>query len=406
MQARIDAVKAVEPSFQAAGHIPALDGVRGLAILMVLVNHLGPGITFGYPAVDTAIQRVATDGNTGVDLFFVLSGFLITGILLDTRHRPGALAVFYARRTLRIFPLYYCFMIFLFFVVPVVERLIGKQPPVLEHSTAWMWLYGFNFLVAKFNTFDLGRVLSLLGPFWSLCVEEQFYLLWPFLIIRLPFQRMLWLFLSIVLVAVGLRWYWIAHFPPPQLATYVLLPFRMDSLAMGGLIAWIWRRFACVSALHRIAGYLLAVTAVVAVYGVTTGWQSNFQFGFAFWRLSVLVLLWAALILRVVSSAETSWLTRFLSRAWLRALGRYSYGIYVYHFVIITLLVPPLQRMVAHRVSSPLVSILVAKGLALAVALAVALISWRLIERPFLSLKRYFKFPQETDLPAALANSR
>jgi peptidoglycan/LPS O-acetylase OafA/YrhL len=395
--------EAAEPSDRPAGHIPALDGLRGLAILMVLANHLGAGITFGHAALDSAIHRVVTDSNTGVDLFFVLSGFLITGILLDTRRRQGALPVFFARRSLRIFPLYYCVLIVIFFVAPIVEQLLGKQAPSLQHSTAWMWLYGFNFLIAKFNTFDLGPVLSLLGPFWSLSVEEQFYLVLPLLIIKMPFRRIPWLLLSVVLTAVGLRWYWITHFPPPQIATYVLLPFRMDSLAIGGLVAWIWRRFPGVSAVRQMAGYLSAGAGILALYGVTSEWPTNSVVDFGFWRLSILVFLWGALILRVVSSSDTSWANRLLSVAWLRMFGRYSYGIYVYHFVIIALLVPPLERIVSDRVHSQLISLLLAKGLALAVALTVAVISWHVIEQPFLSLKRFFKAPKGAGVPTSMA---
>jgi peptidoglycan/LPS O-acetylase OafA/YrhL len=336
-------------------------------------------------------------------LFFVLSGFLITGILLDTRHRQGALPVFFARRSLRIFPLYYCVLIVIFFIAPIVEQLLGKQAPTLQHSTAWMWLYGFNFLIAKFNTFDLGPVLSLLGPFWSLSVEEQFYLVLPLLIIRMPFRRIPWLLLSVVVIAVGLRWYWIAHFPPPQIATYVLLPFRMDSLAIGGLVAWIWRRFPGVLAVRQMARYSSAGVGVLALYGVASGWPSYSFLDFGIWRLSILVFLWGALILRVVSSLDTSRANRLLCVAWLKMFGRYSYGIYVYHFVVIALLVPPLEKIVSNRVHSQLISLLLAKGLALGVALTVAFMSWHIIEQPFLSLKRNFKFPEDAGVQTSSA---
>ena len=155
--------------------IPALDGVRGLAILAVLAHQL---CLDGYPMNSTVKHLLLPfeAGWIGVQLFFVLSGFLITGVLLETRHAQNYWSSFFMRRSLRIFPLYYVLLLVTFVVVP---RLVDVSAATLaEHgNAAWYWLYASNWMV-------LGPVkeVETLGHCWSLAVEEQFYLLWPFVV--------------------------------------------------------------------------------------------------------------------------------------------------------------------------------------------------------------------------------
>jgi len=157
--------------------IPALDGVRGLAIVLVMFRHMSlkqMGQSPTAPLLDRVVHAVASFGWVGVDLFFVLSGFLITGILLDAKGKPGAFSRFWKRRALRIFPLYYAACAFLFFVLPHIGY-FARDPATarLVHYQVWYWLYGVNVLEVLHG--GLATPLNT-AHFWSLSVEEQFYL--------------------------------------------------------------------------------------------------------------------------------------------------------------------------------------------------------------------------------------
>src|SRR3954464_3713102 len=137
----------VEGNPPARGHLPALDGLRGLAIVLVLFTHaIALPLEPVQGSLDSAVHALARIGWTGVDLFFVLSGFLITGILLDTRNEPRRWSRFFARRSLRIFPLYYGVLVALFVILPLVAR-HWTEPTylTLEKNQAWYWLYAVNF---------------------------------------------------------------------------------------------------------------------------------------------------------------------------------------------------------------------------------------------------------------------
>src|SRR5437588_9009399 len=159
-------------------YIPALDGLRGLAILLVMGYHFGQDADGGGTALGPFLSPVFGVGYHGVDLFFVLSGFLITGILLDMKDRPRYFRNFYIRRILRIFPLYYAVLFCLLVLLPLLVT-----PPVFpfaeaQRRQAWLWLYASNIYHAWTGHWRLTGFSHL----WSLAVEEHFYLIWPVVI--------------------------------------------------------------------------------------------------------------------------------------------------------------------------------------------------------------------------------
>src|SRR5689334_3654448 len=176
-----------EPQNPASGqHVPALDGLRGVAILSVMLFHYVTASGFGEDAwVTRKIIGACGCLWTGVDIFFVLSGFLITGILLRAKGSPGYFVNFYMRRLLRIFPLYYGALVVIFLIVPHLVHDVTPGVKRILDSQAWMWGYSQDFAISYHNAdyFDVDWMW--VGHFWSLGVEEHFYLVWPLLVFAL-----------------------------------------------------------------------------------------------------------------------------------------------------------------------------------------------------------------------------
>ncbi len=168
-------------------HVPALDKVRGLAILAVILFHTLPSAPNG-TLVDSVVVHVLGMGWTGVDLFFVLSGFLITGILINERSRPHYFRTFFGRRILRIVPVYVAFMLFSMWIAPVVGASTAAAALRLRELQGWYWPYLTNIFIALHGWDATADGTSHL---WSLAVEEQFYLLWPVAVLLIPLRHFL-----------------------------------------------------------------------------------------------------------------------------------------------------------------------------------------------------------------------
>src|SRR5215470_771994 len=218
-----------------AGHLPGLDGVRGLAILMVMAVHFVGDATphnFG----ERLAVKLGSYGVLGVDLFFVLSGFLITGLLLDSKGDPHYFRNFYARRTLRIFPLYYMVLAVLFLVLP---RLVALPPPLEEarRHQAWLWTYTTNFYLAA----KASWALTYVSHFWSLAIEEHFYLLWPLVVFSFRRETLERICLGVIGADLALR-IGLLLGGVSELSVSVLTPCCIDTLCVGALLAAVARR--------------------------------------------------------------------------------------------------------------------------------------------------------------------
>jgi peptidoglycan/LPS O-acetylase OafA/YrhL len=343
-----------------ARHLRALDGVRGLAILLVLLDHTAQSSPVAVYRLGKAVHDGLLVGRMGVDLFFVLSGFLITGILLDARGDgpttpSGYYTAFYMRRVLRIFPLYYLL--------------------VIPYGIWWYWVFAQNFFVARYGWHVVPADLSHL---WSLSVEEQFYLVWPFVVASLPLRRLRGVCIALIVGAPILR------FVLPPFAAYALTCSRADALAMGALVAILVREPQRARAdIARVVFYAslgtLAMLLATDALAVPFGWVSLVV-------ASSLVALGAgAGIYLLVMTGSPRWLESPV----LISIGTYSYAMYMIHV--------PIRRPVTDWVSANVggtYELLIANFVALlAVSWALAWISWRLIERPILSFKRFFPMP-------------
>jgi len=305
----------------ASRHLPSLDGVRGIAVLLVLAYH-------AWPSPWTAF------GWTGVDLFFVLSGFLITGILFDGREDAQRGRTFYIRRVLRILPLYYAVLALMFIVLPLVHRPPGAEYQQLARDQVWYWTYTSNWL------FGLQRPphFNYMNHFWSLAVEEQFYLMWPVIVwhtsrrtaMRIAAGAIVGAFvLRIVLASAGVWW----------LATYFLTPCRMDGLAVGALIALALRAPGdpAVTA-RRVTDGMLRGAIGVAALAVTVLALGRHGFAATARVPDSMYLSAEAWIFGWLVSIAATHQPRVLQWAPLRAAGKYSYGLYVIHPFVLAFL--------------------------------------------------------------------
>jgi peptidoglycan/LPS O-acetylase OafA/YrhL len=369
-----------------SGHIPALDGVRGIAILAVCAMHMT--VLSGGPLLDRLWMQAGVFGFSGVDLFFVLSGFLITGILLDSKSSAHYFRNFYARRVLRIFPLYYAFLAVVLLVMPRFHQLASHTLGPDDGSAAWYWTYLCNFAIARHRSFPRGP----LSVTWSLAVEEQFYMLWPAVVLLLSRRRLIQLCLALGIVALLTRvvlWSRGADW----ITLYVLTPCRMDSLAAGALVAAVARGPGGVPALLpwarrcAVAALLLAI-ALICWQG--THW--TFVPPAELVGYTVLAALFSSFLPIAISSPACSLMGRVLGGRVLGLFGRYSYAIYLFHDPIRTLIREKLldPNLLPTVLGSHVPAQLLFYAVALTLTTGLAWLSWTCFERPLLRLKRFF----------------
>lgn len=365
-------------------HIPQLDGIRGAAIILVMLCHMGAIVR------DTAIAPYLEFGWIGVDLFFVLSGFLITRILVGSRSKSGYWWRFYSRRGLRIWPLYYAFlllnggMIIAVHHIGFLQRLMDSSANLQTHPFSIQTpLILYVVLAQNFYPASLFSAKDFTSITWSLCIEEHFYLVWPLLVRRMSLARLQVILAVLLLLSpisrllVNVVFHAKGYDFCYQMITRVT-PFHLDGLVAGCLLALFWsdlapRRYSWLFVALFLGG---GMTSIILLRFVSNG----VAFSFVFSSL-------AAMFVGLVGLTLGGWQQRLFSSPFLRFTGTISYGLYLIHpsifFVFQSHTIYTRLGIQNHLYVAEAISAVVA----MTSSVMIATLSWRYFESPLLRLK-------------------
>ena len=373
--------------------IPALDGLRGIAIAMVLLRHAVFGVSSveGLETHSRLLSTFIACGQltwSGVDLFFVLSGFLIGGILLDVHSSPRYYRTFYIRRAYRILPLY-----FVVVGLSLLPHLLAEFSPARAAHVSplpfpW-WTYATftqNFWMAALGVFGPSGI----GITWTLAIEAQFYLTIPLAIRKIRPHSLLMILLVIIACAPWLRMLLQSSIAYPALASYVLTFTRADALSLGVLaallvrnpISWTWLQS------HRRALWSIATVLFVGIAYMTWQGYGALSFPMTTWGYSWLALFYTSLLLIAVTSTEGA-VARILKNRFLTRLGALAYCSYLVHVAFMNAIRHPLK---ANFPQYPIGAWLAGGIFGMALTLAVASLSYKGFEKPLLKRARKYSF--------------
>ncbi|MBL7979838.1 MAG: acyltransferase [Bacteroidetes Order II. Incertae sedis bacterium] len=365
-------------------HIPALDGFRGLAVLLVMFDHFTDmgGLLKG----DSAFLRLLNSGYIGVDMFFMLSGFLITGILLDTKGSQNYFSAFYARRTLRIFPLYYFVLAVAYGTAPFLtpQNNLDFSGP---NSPLWYWLYVSNFGTIVKGDWLLSPYWLNLGHLWSLSIEEQFYLLWPLVVFVFPQKHLKTACLALAAMAVALRLYFLKTEGDYSLMAYLFTFARLNTLAIGSWIAIALREPTVWEEVRKYRWVVFWVGGTLYI-AVRTYWINGRHYEDVF----AMIFFCSLLVLAIQEKGAQPWKTFLRSRP-LVFFGKYSYALYIYHHLLKPIFWLKLYNgFLVPLLGSGWAGVLAYVVIVTLVTIALALLSWHLLEWPLQRLKKHFPY--------------
>ncbi len=310
-------------------HIPALDGLRGIAILLVLVCHIVwmPIALKGFPG---RVIDLAGAGWVGVELFFVLSGFLITGILVDSKTAENYLSSFYLRRALRILPLYYGTVFVAFILLPLLGRSgVPYLPRHLNPDQIWYWFYAGNWAWLWHHSYRY------FGLYWSLAVEEQFYFVWPWVVLMTSRHTLGKVCFLLLISAPILRAYLFIRGTPAEFI-YPTTWSYVDTLALGALAALIVRdeRWIQFFLPYVKSVFWLGLLGFILIGFINRNFDA-FGATFIFGVLPISISFLALLLWALATTSSSSLIQNVLNMEWLRTYGKYSYAIYIFHGMLI-----------------------------------------------------------------------
>jgi peptidoglycan/LPS O-acetylase OafA/YrhL len=373
-------------SREQTSRLPQLDGLRGLAILLVLVWHYFVNLLLVGSDAWKPAQRLLGFTWSGVDLFFVLSGFLLGGILLDESNSPNYFKAFYARRAFRILPLYSL----------LVVLLAAAEVTGLATRADWSWMFARPLPLASYISFTQNFVTaargdfgcSFLGVTWSLAIEEQFYLVLPWLLRAVPRPAQPSVLLTMVVAAPFFRLAALGLLPHGLVTGFVLTPCRMDTLLLGVLLAWVLRDEEWKAKLAARRKIILALLAMAVMAALGYGFIDPGPWLVATAGLSGAALLYAGLLWLCVTQPQT-WFSRLCRWRVLRGLGGISYGVYLLHQPVSG----AVHLLAGHdfpRLNGPADGCLTLAALAVTLTLAAA--SWRWFEKKLVRRGRSFTY--------------
>jgi peptidoglycan/LPS O-acetylase OafA/YrhL len=356
-------------------YYPALDVLRGIAILLVFFYH------------NFQFLQVFEFGWMGVDLFFVLSGFLITDILLTAKNEKNFFRNFYARRLLRIFPLYYITLMLFFGFAPLF---FSQQNMNLvnyyEHNQLWFWTHLQNWLFVN----DGLTSSPFLTHFWSLAVEEQFYLFWPLVIFLLnSLRKIRFVIIALIIVAFTVRifiWY---QSPADMVKYYCNTLTRMDSLLMGCLLA-VWLKEGKVISNKTIKCTLILCSAFFAAALIAGKNLTQTNPFFSTIGYTIVSIFFATLVYLFIKSEFRllCWLRKSVA---LNYIGKISFGIYVFHIPIYLILSSLMLNFLQQNGLSLWTSLFMVAACSLILTLMASTLSFYFFEKPILTLKKHFR---------------
>ena len=347
-----------------------LDVLRGIAVLLVICFHFFEGFSFGW---------------AGVDLFFVLSGFLITGKLIESIGAPDYWSAFYLKRVLRIVPLYYLVLIIFFILLPLIApSLVSTSLKLLQAEQVYYWTFSINFIYANRGWPTNANLLHL----WTIACEMQFYLVWPFVVKWLLSSKKMrnWILVALILFALIFRLFIADLFFLNHLAKYILPFSRIDTFAAGALLYFYFTGNQTPKLSLFIFVVLFSFAAIVSLsvaynlnWHYSEGVTENFGYSLnaAFWG-GILGIFW-------MRKAFNPYFFR-----WLALAGKYSYGIYVFHYPILKYA----QKLIRDYAYADHIGLI--KALAIIVSIGLAVASYELYEKRFIRLK--FSFASKNKL--------
>lgn len=363
------------------GFLPALDGIRGVAVLAVVLYH--STLLCGFEFI--AWAPVVRWGWAGVEMFFVLSGFLITRILLNTRHQNGYWVKFLARRALRIFPAYYLCLVMVWLLVPMVSDAFASSD--VRGQLFYYLVYLQNWKIA----FDGWPDWPYVAHFWSLAVEEQFYLAWPLVVLALGRSQLVRVCLLLIVASVLFGVMVTFHDDIRALMGYVSTFAQLYALCAGSVLAAIpkARLAAWFGSSARVAMLLAALAAL--------------------WFVSLklfVVAATAATVAAIAAGRNPVLLDRALNSTVLRWFGKYSYGIYLLHYPLLGVMFDNLgEHIQASMQMSPNATAIGVAGLVTALVALIAFLQFTLVERHFLRMKGHFAYQRQSAPAAALGHA-
>jgi peptidoglycan/LPS O-acetylase OafA/YrhL len=348
-------------------YVKEFDGWRGIGICFVVLAHYFPTYFIGSWVF--------------MEMFFVMSGFLITGILVDTRSKPGYYRKFIGRRIVRVFPLYYICLALLFFALPHSWLDLDYY----RHKQAWFWLYGENWLYS----IEGWPKVKALHHFWSLAIEEQFYIVWPLVVWIFPLKRLFrfcifLFFFSLVFRNIGMQYLgFIMPFP------YVATLGRMEGITLGALIAILVRTDKTI-----LEKYTIPVTWISGIlscccflFAGSAYFEKEIHYTINY---TLVDIFFAGMITITLAGNTIMPFRRLLNRPFFQQVGIMSYCLYIFHYPIQDIIQTNFLLQFEHATGNESLAKLLCLAIAFAITIPFVYLMHKKVEIPFWKFKRYF----------------